>query len=116
MNRVATWSGPIGFFFGMRPTRAALARRRGLTPPPSAVPPAEMPLGRTWRDYYLFLVLSWRLGIISFTRWQYWRQLLGMVKRNPSRLMGYLASCARGEQMFYLRDVLRQRLTETQSQ
>jgi radical SAM superfamily enzyme YgiQ (UPF0313 family) len=99
------------FFLGMRPTRAALARRRGLPAPALAVAPAKMPLRRTLRDCYVFLVFSWRLGIISSTRWQYWRQLLSLAKRNPSRLMGYLVSCARGEQMFYLRDVLRQRLT-----
>jgi radical SAM superfamily enzyme YgiQ (UPF0313 family) len=104
------------FFLGMRPTRAALARRRGQTLPALAVPPAKMPLRRTLRDYYLFLVFSWRLGIISSTRWQYWRQLLSLTKRNPSRLMGYLVSCARGEQMFYLRDLLRQRLTRAQGQ
>ena len=104
------------FFLGMRPTRAALARGRGLTLPSLAVPPAKVPLWRTLRDYYVFLVFSWRLGIISSTRWQYWRQIMSLVRRNPSRLKGYLASCARGEQMFYLRDVLRQRLTETPRQ
>lgn len=104
------------FFLGMRPTRAALARRRGLTLPPLAVPPAKKPRRRKLRDYFVFLVFSWRLGIISSTRWQYWRQLLGIAKRNPSRLKGYLVSCARGEQMFYLRDILRQRLTGAQGQ
>jgi radical SAM superfamily enzyme YgiQ (UPF0313 family) len=103
-------------FLGMRPTRAALARRRGLTLPSLAVPPAKMPLRRKLRDYYVFLVFSWRLGIISSTRWQYWRQLLSMAKRNPSRLMGYLVLCARGEHMFDLRDLLRQRLTGARGQ
>jgi hypothetical protein len=102
------------FFLKMRPTRAALARRRGKTLPAPAVPPAKKPLWRKLRECYVFLMFSWRLGIISSTRWQYWWQLLSLAKRNPSRLIDYLVCCARGEQIFYLRNVLRQRLTETQ--
>ncbi len=102
------------FFLEMRPTREALARRRGLTLPPLPVPPAKLPLRRKLRDCYVFLVFSWRLGVVSSTRWQYWRQLLGLVKRNPSRLMGYFVSCARGEPMFSLRNLLHKRLTESQ--
>ena len=94
------------FFLGMRPTRKALAQGRGQKLSRLPAPPARVPLRRKLRDYYIFLVFSWQLGIISDTRWQYWRQFLGMLRRNPSRLKGYLVSCARGEPMFYLRDML----------
>jgi len=100
------------FFLGMRPTRAALARRQGKGLPPAAVPPAKMPWRAQWRSAYVFLRYSWQLGIASSTRRQYWRQLLGMIRKNPSRLAGYLVSCGRGEVMFYLHDVLRRRRLE----
>lgn len=98
------------FFLGMRPTRAVMARRQGKILPPPLVPSVKIPLRRRLRDLYVFLRFSWQLGVVYSTRWQYWRQLLGLIRKNPSRLMGYLVVCARGEDLFYLRDLLRQRL------
>jgi radical SAM superfamily enzyme YgiQ (UPF0313 family) len=96
------------FFLGKRPTRAVLAQRRGETLPPAAAPPAKKPLRRQLRELSVFLWFSWQLGIVSSTRWQYWRQLLGMARKNPSRLLGYLTHCALGADMFDLRDLIRQ--------
>ena len=104
------------FFLGMRPTRAALARRQGKSLPPTSVPPAKEPFRKKLRDIYIFLRFSWQLGLASSTRGQYWRQLLGLARKNPSRLLGYLVSCASGEDMFDLRDLLRQRRLELQKQ
>jgi hypothetical protein len=98
------------FFLGMRPTRAALARRQGKILPPAPVPPAKKRLRTTLIELYIFLNFSWWLGVVSSTRWQYWRHLLGMMRKNPSRLKGYLVNCVRGRSMFYLRDLLHQRL------
>ena len=98
------------FFLGMRPSRAALARRQGKILPPAPVPPTKRPLRTTLIDLYIFLNFSWWFGVVSSTRWQYWRHLLGMLRKNPSRLMGYLVSCVKGSSMFYLRDLLHQRL------
>ncbi len=100
------------FFLGMRPTRAELARRRGETLPPPPVPPAKQPLRNKLFDLRVFLHLSWQLGLVNSTRWQWWRQLLGMLRKNPSRLKDYLVCCVRGESMSCLRDLLRQRLAE----
>jgi len=104
------------YFLGMRPTRAALARRQGKSLPPVPVPPGKIPLRDRIRDVYVILRFSWQLGIVSSTRRQYWRQLLGMARKNPSRLAGYLVSCAWVEDMFYLRGLLRQRRLEVQRQ
>jgi radical SAM superfamily enzyme YgiQ (UPF0313 family) len=100
------------FFLGMRPTRAALARRQGKRLPSASVPPAKIPLRARLREIMVLLRFSWLLGFVYTTRWQYWRQLLGMIRKNPSRLAAYLVSCARAEVMFSLRDVLRQRYLE----
>jgi hypothetical protein len=103
------------FFLGMRPTRAATARRQGQTLP-KATPPAQVSLRQKILDAYMFLTLSWQLGIVASTRWQYWRQLLGILRKNPTRIIGYLVTCIRGEDMFFLRDLIRQRLTGSQGQ
>jgi radical SAM superfamily enzyme YgiQ (UPF0313 family) len=101
------------YCLGMRPTRGATARRQGQALPKTA-PKAPVPLSQQLRDAYMFLALSWQLGIVSSTRWQFWRQLLGMRRKNPSRLTRYLITCTRGEDVFRLRDLIRQRLTGTQ--
>lgn len=102
------------FFLGMRPTRSATARRQGKTLPPAAAPKARAPRGQKIKDIYMFLTLSWQLGIVGSTRWQYWRQLLGILRKNPSRKIGYLVTLVRGEDIFHLRDLIRQRLTGAQ--
>jgi hypothetical protein len=97
----------------MRPTRAAAARRQGKTLP-MAAPRAQASRRQKIMDGKMFLVLSWQLGIVSNTRWQYWRQLLGILRKNPSRIISYLVTCISGEDMFRLRDLIRQRLTAAQ--
>jgi radical SAM superfamily enzyme YgiQ (UPF0313 family) len=93
------------FFLGMRPTRAEIARCQGKILPPPLVPPAKQPLRRKLLELYVFLRFSWQLGIVSSTRWQYWRQLLGMIRKNPSRLLGYLVHCANTEDLCCLRNI-----------
>jgi radical SAM superfamily enzyme YgiQ (UPF0313 family) len=104
------------FFMEMRPSRAALAKRRGETLLPAEVPPAKIPLRSKLRDCFMVLRLTWLQGIVSPIRAQYWRQLLSMIKENPSRLAGYLVGCLRGENMFYLNDLLRQRRLQEKRQ
>jgi len=101
------------FFLDMRPTRGATARRQVKTLP-KPTPKAQVSLRQKIKDAYMVLTLSWQLGIVASTRWQYWRQLLGILRKNPSRKIGYLVTCIRGEDMFRLRDLIRQRLTEAQ--
>ena len=91
------------FILGMRPTRAALARRQGKILPPAPVPPAKKPLRTKLIEFYIFLNFSWHLGVVSSTRGQYWRHLWGLMRKNPSRLMGYLVRCAQGISIFSLR-------------
>jgi radical SAM superfamily enzyme YgiQ (UPF0313 family) len=99
------------FFLGMRPTRAAMAQLQGQTLL-TATPPASASRRQKIMDVYMFLTLSWQLGIVSSARWQYWRQLLGILRKNPTRIIGYLVTCIQGEDMFHLRDLIHQRLSE----
>ena len=70
------------FFLGMRPTRGATTRRQGKTLPKTA-PKAQAPLRQQIKDVHMVLALSWQLGLVASTRWQYWRQLLGILRKNP---------------------------------
>lgn len=46
------------------------------------------------------LKFFWRQGVRADFRVQFWRQLVGVYRRNPSRLRKYLLLCVLGENMF----------------
>ena len=54
-------------------------------------------------DLVALLKLIWRQGIVAGYRRQFWRQLVGIYRQNPSRLAKYLAQCAMGENLFQIR-------------
>jgi radical SAM superfamily enzyme YgiQ (UPF0313 family) len=98
------------YFLAMRPTRAALARARGETLPLPPCPHPAPTLLEKLQKARLFLRLAWRQGICASARRQFWMQLVGILHRNPTRLIRYLSACAMAEDMFLLRDIVRQRL------
>jgi radical SAM superfamily enzyme YgiQ (UPF0313 family) len=95
------------YFLDMRPTRDAMA---GHQKNPLATTMTPPPLRQRLRDLYVFLAFSWQLGIVSSTRRQYWRQLWGILRQNPSRAIQYLSLCGIGEDMFTYRDAAIQRV------
>ncbi|MFA5111646.1 MAG: B12-binding domain-containing radical SAM protein, partial [Desulfobaccales bacterium] len=97
------------YFLNMRPTRQALARRQGATlEATTASSKPGSPLRERAREWGVFLRLLWLQGIRPPYRGQFWRQLWGIFRRNPSRFRTYLLSCVMGENLFALRkEILR---------
>ncbi len=89
----------------MRPTRSALAAQEG-RPLPPAGPSGPKRLSDYLNDIKRFWRLSWSQGVKAPYRMQYWRQLYGVWRRNPSRLVRYLRTCAYGEDLFRFREAL----------
>lgn len=56
------------------------------------------------REWATLIEMIWRQGIRPSYRWQFWRQLLGIYRQNPSRLKRYLVCCGMGEDLFALRE------------
>jgi radical SAM superfamily enzyme YgiQ (UPF0313 family) len=96
------------FALGMRPAGTEGHRGQDESRP---VKKALKTLRQQWGEAFIFFAFSWQLGVILPTRRQYWRQLLGILKNNPSRALCYLMYCGRGEDMFDLRDLICRRLT-----
>ena len=98
------------YFLKMRPTRRALARRRGEKPAASRRPdnpePARASVSKTISG---LIQLIWRQGIRPPYRRQFWRQLVGVCRRNPSRLDSYLLACGFGENLFSFRRTMLQK-------
>jgi radical SAM superfamily enzyme YgiQ (UPF0313 family) len=94
-----------------------------LSMPPSPPAPArskeessrsKRSLIKPLQDLFSFLLLSWWQGIRPSYRWQYWKQLLGILRKNPTRTVKYLQTSAFGEDMFFLRETVRKRLSADQ--
>jgi hypothetical protein len=95
------------YYLTMRPTRRALGqvvKKPRPTPPPSAAVTSSRRVGAQWAALCRII---WRQGIRPRHRRQFWRQLLGIYRQNPSRITTYLAACGMGENLFILRrDIL----------
>lgn len=87
----------LGAALDMRPTRASVP---GAKPRPAADPALALPRKSRGRELASCLHLLWRQGVVSPARWQFWRQLAIVGRKNPSRLRRYLVLCGMGENMF----------------
>jgi radical SAM superfamily enzyme YgiQ (UPF0313 family) len=96
------------YFLYMRPTRKALAQAHGeaVKPVNLAAPSMEESLKRLGQLLRLF----WWQGTKSRCRFQFWKQLFGILRKNPSRKVRYLQGCAFGEALFRLTPEVRQRI------
>ena len=98
------------YYLAMRPTRRALKMAPGASPPGSRF----MGPGMTWRSQLVelraFGKILWSQGIRPPYRRQFWTQLIGMLRRNPSRFIDYIVTCAMGEDLIDLRTVVRDKV------
>jgi len=98
------------YYLAMRPTRRAL--KMATEPSPPGGPFNKR--GMTWRsqlgELRAFSKILWTLGVRSSYRRQFWTQLIGMLRQNPSRFIDYIVTCAMGEDLYHLRKVVRQKV------
>jgi radical SAM superfamily enzyme YgiQ (UPF0313 family) len=88
----------------IRPTRSALG-----IPPREVIPQgANGDGGLKFPDLHyvtaLFKIL-WRHGVAAHYRWEFWKKLYQMWRRNPSRFNNYLNMLGFGENLFRLREI-----------
>jgi radical SAM superfamily enzyme YgiQ (UPF0313 family) len=90
------------YYLAMRPTRAASGKSKGPEPGNQKVQVSHL----RREDLVALLKLCWRQGIVADYRGQFWRQLVGIFRQNPSRITKYLNQCAVGENLFRIRENL----------
>jgi len=91
------------YFLAMRPTRRAM----GIEDKPFPASDAQKRSMRVnWEQIKGFFWLIWLQGVRPVYRRQFWRQLFMMWRKNPSRVISYLSTCAMGQDMFRIRDML----------
>ena len=101
-----------------RAYRCHLAMRPAHRSPETA---AEGPLskdsvfdqGMTWHrkltEIKAFLQIIWWQGIKTPYRRQFWSQMIGLWRQNPTRFVEYISTCAVGEDLFEMREIVREK-------
>jgi radical SAM superfamily enzyme YgiQ (UPF0313 family) len=101
------------YFLKMRPTRRALGQQQGQ----KSASPRPVKVSRSLRhqanDLRILLTMFWSHGVRRPYRGQFWRQLLGIYRHNPSRLKAYLICCEIGENLSALRREFLQKYSES---
>jgi hypothetical protein len=70
---------------------------------PTFKAPGKMP---SWVDIRALLTVCWRQGVVRSTRFQFWRNLLGIFKHNPKVWDRYLTVCAHNEHFLEYRQIV----------
>jgi radical SAM superfamily enzyme YgiQ (UPF0313 family) len=92
------------YYVHMRATRAALGMENPASDP--SVRPAKISLRNKLRTARAFFRLVWEMGVRRPYRRHFWRQLLEVYRKNPSRTELFLSACAFGLDMFAMRDMV----------
>ncbi len=99
------------YYLAMRPVHRDPEQAAGGSRRPADAPQLRM----TWRQRLNQLLsigkIIWWQGIRPPYRLQYWTQLIGMWKQNPSRLKQYCVTCVEGEDFFDMRRMVREKIT-----
>jgi radical SAM superfamily enzyme YgiQ (UPF0313 family) len=99
------------YHLAMRPTRRAMAIAAGNPLPKPGVPKQPMTWRRKLIDLRAFFKILWRQGVRPSYRGQFWTQLIGVLRKNPSRFRQYFGTCAMVEDLCSMRKMVREKFT-----
>jgi radical SAM superfamily enzyme YgiQ (UPF0313 family) len=94
------------YYLAMPPTRRSLRIAAGPPLPAVHVSKPGITCRNQLKEVQAFGKILWTLGLRSSYRRQFWTQLIGMLRQNPSRFIDYIVTCAMGEDLYYLREVV----------
>jgi radical SAM superfamily enzyme YgiQ (UPF0313 family) len=97
------------YYLAMRPERRPQAAAPGAPLPKESAPDQGMIWRRILLEIKAFFRIFWWHGVRSTYRRQFWRQMLGMLRRNPTRFIQYFVTCAMGEDLIDMRRVVREK-------
>lgn len=63
-----------------------------------------------WHILLALLTICWRQGVKRSTRWQFWRQFVGILRHNPSFFEYYIVNCAHLEHFLEYRGIVRSQI------
>lgn len=92
------------YILEMRPTRRALGIEEPSVGAVVTIPPSRRKNG----NLAVLRSLLWRHAVVSRHRFRFWRLVFDTWRRNPSRIRQFFILCALGENMFFVREQIRQ--------
>jgi len=96
-------------YLAMRPAHRAQAAAAGAPMPKEGVFDRGMTWPRILIELRALFQIIWWQGIRTPYRRQFWTQMLGMWRQNPTRFVEYISTCAMGEDLFNMRRVVREK-------
>ena len=99
------------YHLAMRPARRAPAVAAGPPLPKDRIPDRGMSWRRICIEIQAFFRILWWQGVRPSYRRQFWTQMIGMWRHNPTRFVEYIVTCAMGEDLFNMRRVVREKAT-----
>jgi radical SAM superfamily enzyme YgiQ (UPF0313 family) len=64
----------------------------------------------SWVNIKALLTICWRQGVVRKTRWQFWANLIGILRHNPKVWEPYLGICALGEHFLEYRQIVKDQI------
>ncbi|MBM4301990.1 MAG: DUF4070 domain-containing protein [Deltaproteobacteria bacterium] len=99
------------YYLAMRPVCRNKALASGAPLRRDHVPSQTMTWAWRLNQIRSFFKILWWQGIRPPYRRQFWTQLLGIWRQNPTRLRQYLVTCVEGEDLFDMRQMVREKVT-----
>ncbi len=99
------------YHLAMRPLVRPPAVAAGGPPPRDCASTRKMAWRKMFIEIRALLKIIWWQGVRTPYRRQFWTQMMGMWRRNPSRFVEYISTCAMGEDLFNIRQVVRETAT-----
>jgi len=99
------------YYLAMRPVRRNKAMASEAPVPRDRVPSQPLTWAQRLNQIRSFVKILWWQGIRPSYRGQFWTQLLGMWRQNPTRLRQYLVTSVEGEDLFDMRQMVREKVT-----
>ncbi|MEW6657923.1 MAG: B12-binding domain-containing radical SAM protein [Thermodesulfobacteriota bacterium] len=97
------------YHLAMRPVRRPPAAAPRAPWPQDRVSDRKMKLRAILIEVKAFFKILWWQGVRTSYRRQFWTQMLGMLRRNPTRFVEYIVTCAMGGDLFNMRKVVREK-------
>ncbi len=63
-----------------------------------------------WVTIRALFIICWRQGFLRSTRWQFWSNIVGMLRHNPGGLSSYISTCALAEHFIDYRVIVRREI------
>ncbi|WP_404784827.1 B12-binding domain-containing radical SAM protein [Altericista sp. CCNU0014] len=64
----------------------------------------------SWVNIKALLTICWRQGVVRKTRWQFWANLIGILRHNPKVWEPYIGICALGEHFLEYRQIVKEQI------